>query len=696
MSLAEYLTGFAHFGATAGAVAAASVIVVRRTRPELRGSPRLLALAIAATCALLAVHLAPLALGVLSKGSVVVAAAVALGATLLLPRRSAGATAGRSESWWREEDPGLLALAVLGLLGVTAYVLAYTAGHLTTAVHDIDPMAIHLPGVARWIQSGSVWEINQFVPDQAHGNYPNNGDVLLLTTMLPWDNDFLVRFTIIPFLAVAGLSAYGIGRELGARRSASLLFAAVALATPAVLHPALYQAMPDAMMLAMFGSGAYFLLRHSRTARRGDLVLAGLGLGLAFGTKWYGVTTVAVIAVTWTAARALATRRRKGWLAPLARDLSLLVAAIALSGGFWLIRNLVESGNPVFPVEVVVLGVTLFDAPYDWVRAAAGFTIVDYAFEPHIWRRYYFNAFERTLGLPTVLVLLGAAAAVVQAVRARPFAWTPAAARIAAGAAAVVLIGVAYVVTPYSALGAEGIPSQVDANTRYMTPALPLAAGLAALALSRLRPQVARVVALAALVAILHGLARTGRLPVVDAAAALAGLALPGALLAWLARGGGERRLLRAGGRGAVLLGAAALLIAAAACGRAIEQGFADGRYADEDAVIDWINEEAPAGHRIGIVGGWTLSGIAPSYPAFGPRFENRVAYVGPFIDGMLRNYGNRASFLRGLRRGRYELLVVGRGFLRALPEVPHERWVRSVGWREVARSDRQTLYRAP
>ena len=32
-------------------------------------------------------------------------------------------------------------------------------------------------------------------------------------------------------------------------------------------------------------------------------------------------------------------------------------------------RNWVESGNPVFPVKLEVAGVTIFDAPYDRVRA---------------------------------------------------------------------------------------------------------------------------------------------------------------------------------------------------------------------------------------------------------------------------------------------------------------------------------------
>ena len=95
---------------------------------------------------------------------------------------------------------------------------------------------------------------------------------------------------------------------------------------------------------------------------------AGLGLGLAFGTKWYAVPAVAVVVVVWGRHGCW----RDGPPAAPRRDGRGLVGIVGCVGGFWLLRNLVESGNPFFPVKVSPFGVTLFDAPPDIERSSTG------------------------------------------------------------------------------------------------------------------------------------------------------------------------------------------------------------------------------------------------------------------------------------------------------------------------------------
>ena len=68
----------------------------------------------------------------------------------------------------------------------------------------------------RWIQEGSLWPVDDFIPDRAPGNYPQTGDVFVLAVMLPFDGDFLVRLVPYPFLALLGVSVYAGARELAA------------------------------------------------------------------------------------------------------------------------------------------------------------------------------------------------------------------------------------------------------------------------------------------------------------------------------------------------------------------------------------------------------------------------------------------------------------------------------------------------
>ena len=129
-------------------------------------------------------------------------------------------------------------------------------------------------------------------------------------------------------------------------------------------------------------------------------MLAGVGLGLALGTKWYGVSAFAVVLAS-------------GWprAGRLDRELLVLCGVVLLAGGFWLLRNLVLSANPVFPVKVSVAGMTLFDAPYDVIRAG-GFTLAHYAGDSSVWRTYLWPAFKDSYGFALFVAVAGSLAAV--------------------------------------------------------------------------------------------------------------------------------------------------------------------------------------------------------------------------------------------------------------------------------------------
>jgi hypothetical protein len=118
--------------------------------------------------------------------------------------------------------------------------------------------------------------------------------------------------------------------------------------------------------------------------------------------------------------------------------------------------------------------------------------------------------------------------------------------------------------------------------------------------------------------------------------------------------------------------------------------------YAGYDPVFAYI-DQAPAGTRIGLAGLWSLQGVSPAFPAYGPRMRNKVRYVGQFVRGTLHEYGDRGKFQSALRRGRYDLLIIGTGFARELPpsKVRDIRWARSLGYRWAAGSSRLVLLRA-
>lgn len=679
MALGEYLIGFAFFAGTFGGVGFATWRLTRAHLRHLRGSALATGAGVVATAILVGVHLAPGLFGLLSREVVLVLSLAVATASLrarpaaLEPREQAQAEAqAEPDRFWSWP----VALAGAGALAI--YVLAAVASHASLPPTGIDALTFHIPGLGRWMQSGSYWQVDNFVPQIATGNYPQNGNLVELSVVLPWSSDFLYRLSHVPFLGLFALSIHAISRELGAARPTSLLLASMLTAMPIVFYPAVYSSIPDVVLLATMSAGLLFLLREWRGGRRSELILAGLGLGLAFGTKWYGVTSVGFIAAVWLAAMLIA--RRPG----LGRRTAVLTGLIALAGGFWLLRNLVESGNPIFPVRLS-LGPVVFDAPPD-PRGDAISSIADYAGDVGIWREYILPAFARSFGAAAVLLGLSSVVAVGLGLRRTPGirgerqwgAWL--------GLAAIGL-AIVYAATPATAPGPPGEPVDVAANTRYLVPALVVAG--AALAWSIPRLHGARPWVEVALLVCLADALRRGTWPAATtvAAAAATVVVVAAAVRFGLPTWEALRRAPRLAG-GALAVG----VLGVAAVGYTIEHRFRNEGYGGLPTV-DRLLAEAPEGHQIGLAGVYGIEILSPVRAAFGPEFGNEVSYVGSQVEGEIRQFESRDPFVEAVDERAYDFLLIGRGDETVAPTVPEERWARAAGFDEIDRDERLTLF---
>lgn len=689
MSGADYLVGLCFFLPTVGGVLVATGVLLHRRCRDLRGSARFVSFGLLASAVLIVVHLVPGALGLLTRTAVLLTTALALAAALAVP---AAAPPGVSRSVARRDGwgPVSVGLACLGTGLVAGYVASFLAGNVSLASATPDMVHFHLPDVARWIQTQSLWPVHEFIPDRAYGYYPQNGDVVLLAVMLPWENDFLARLTEVPYLALLWGATYALSREVGARATTSALTASALLSMPAVMLIAL-EGLPDTFMLATFAGGLLFLVRHWRQGQPRDLVLAGLGLGLSFGTKWYAVAAVGIVVAVWAAAWLLSRRSVAG----LARAGTGLTGVTVGAGGFWLLRNLVESGNPFFPVKVSAFGVTLFDAPRDIEREAHGFTVAHYLLDGRAWREELLPEYTRFLGLSALVLAAGLAAGAYLAARlSGPHRSGSSQTTILVLTACALLIAIAYVITPYTAGGLEDDPILVAANSRYIVPGL-VAAAAAAAWVARGRQRLRLAIEIAAVVGVIDGLARNIE-PSLRAVAVGTAATVICAAAAWLLRRGESPDVL-AGVRGAPRRSAVAALVLFAllvGLGQLGQERFNDRRYVGLDPSIDWINVNAPTDQRVGLAG----EGVGPViYPAFGPRLENDVEYIGPFVEDMLRPHVGRLDFLRAVRDADYGLVLVqlqdnhrpGLGQRQAA-------WLRSEGFSDVTQSSTDILLKAP
>ena len=346
----------------------------------------------------------------------------------------------------------------------------------------------------------------------------------------------------------------------------------------------------------------------------GALLVAGLAMGLALGTKLTIAGGVAAMAVGVPLIMPPGTRRKATLI---------FLGGVAATAGFWFIRNLIHSGNPL--PWLGELGPIDLPGPDRGLEGRDNFTVSHYLFDPDtsLWSQYFFRPITNLLG-PAWPLFLGLSAAGTVLAIVRPRTQT-----VRMLGAVTVVSAIAYLFTPLTAAGPEGQPLAFGINLRYLVPALAL--GLALLTLEpKLTPERFR---LPLLIGGVLAMGLTSKYS--DSAyiwnepfasipfAALIGLFMIGVPvgIALLAR------------RAKALAIAAAVLAAAlvVAIGWERQDDYLDSRYtrAEDfrfqlDELAAWAKDTT--GLQIGVAG---TSGAYNQYLLYGDELSNRVQFIG-------------------------------------------------------------------
>ncbi len=536
---------------------------------------RCIRLAIAATGVIVGGGLLLGALGWLTPAAFLAYLLVLLAAGVALTRPDSHGTSEADASLFRLHPILLLVPPLL------VFVFCVALAHPPT---EYDSLTYHLFFPARWLQDHRIFIVPTPFGDQAPAYTPADGQLFFLWLMLPFHGDLLARAGEFPFYCLAGLTLYGLARQLGAAPNQSMYAGGFFLLSRPVLEQAL-GAEVDVVFTAAFLAAVYFGLSAMRTGRRSDVVLFGVSIGLCTGTKVLGLTYAPLLL---PALAAKTVRRQALWVLP----------GIVALGLPWYVRNWIVTGTPLYPVGLNIAGFTL--APGAWSRSVQTQNwayITDFSKLPEIVRDGAFGAGLLTVWAPLAFIGLGAL------LRAAQWSW------LGIGAALPLLIGVIYwTVLPYNG----------PAAARFLFPSV----GLAML----LIPAAFRL---------------PGKLPLIVHV-------LCGAAVAWLIALGPERFVgarylpLYAGFVGLAVLyssfsrprifSAALLFVAACAATlllsarRCPETGCSllTATWTDRPRMFagwDWIEQHA---HNVSIA----YSGNNVPYRLLGPHLENRVYYV--------------------------------------------------------------------
>ena len=246
-----------------------------------------------------------------------------------------------------------LSLFVFGLIAVGAL----WRGVFNPVLVDTDGPIYHLPFAVRWLQDGSLSRVWTPFGELAATYFPGNGEIWLCWLLALVGDDRLAKVGQWFFLLPTVAAIYALGRSAGGDRSSSIWAPLCWLASPFVAH---YSIRPnvDFPMTFLLVAGTVFLVRANREteidSRRGPLLLASLSFGAAAGTKSVALlfAFLPFLAVLWLAHRRVKT------------VLQVLAAAL-IGGGYWYLRNWIETGNPLYPYRLSLGGTVLFDGWYD-------------------------------------------------------------------------------------------------------------------------------------------------------------------------------------------------------------------------------------------------------------------------------------------------------------------------------------------
>jgi len=479
--------------------------------------------------------------------------------------------------------PTLIAFGIA--VAATIHFAAGVKTRLSTGMTGFDSTWYHGPFAAGFYQSGDTWGLHFIAPQFLAWFYPANSEVLHAVGMLAFSRDVLSPLLNLGWFIGCLVAAWCIGRPYKVAPW-SMALAAIALSVPALSDQA-GEARNDIVGIFFLLAAVAILLaqrERSSTCRQvgtafalGPTALAGLSAGLAAGTKLNFLLPAAVLVV----GVALIAPRGFRWRAFAAAGLGSLAG-----GGYWYLRNLVHTGNPLPWVKH--LGPIALPAPEQALGGREGHSVLGYLSDGTVWSDWFLPDLHHGLTVLWPLLLVAAAAGLLFSLGRR----SDSALRVA-GAVGLASV-LAWLIAPTSASGPDGLPRGFESGLRYLAPALVL------------------------------GLALLPTVPVVrERLLRFVSFPLSSPLVP--DNGTKDKVSRRAGWRSVAFVGLGVVLLAAV--GYLLQRHYLRDRYANPTFSTPGLN--AAFAWAQGIDDARIATTSTRQYPLFGTDLSNRVSYIG-------------------------------------------------------------------
>ena len=230
---------------------------------------------------------------------------------------------------------------------------------------DFDVKEYHLQGPKEFFQQGQI----TFLPHNVYTSFPFLTEMLTLSAMIGWGDWYwgalAGKALLMLFAPLTALALYAAGRRWFGHQ-AGLWGAVFLLTTPWIYRMSIIAYAEGGLAHFLFATLLAVMLTidhlHDEQTGRRLALLSGFLAGGAMSCKYPGVISVVIplfVAVTVAAWRAAEKERR---LRSVLFVGGLFTLGTFVSVGPWLLKNLIETGNPFYPLLYTIFGGVDWDA----------------------------------------------------------------------------------------------------------------------------------------------------------------------------------------------------------------------------------------------------------------------------------------------------------------------------------------------
>jgi hypothetical protein len=550
---------------------------------------------------------------------------------------------------------------VVALVIAAVAVIHFAAGvktRLSTGMTGFDSTWYHGPFAAGFFQSGDTWSLHFIAPQFLAWFYPANSEIFHAVGMLAFGRDVLSPLLNLGWFVACLVACWCIGRPYRVAPW-SLALGAIALSVPALADQA-GEARNDIV-------GIFFLLAAVAIALNawggvegqaekklgeggggtsvGPYLVVGLAAGLAAGTKLNFLLPAAVLVAGLPAVAPRGTR----WRAFAASALAALAG-----GGYWYLRNLGHTGNPLPWIHH--LGPITLPAPEQALGGREAHSVLGYLTDGTVWSDWFLPGLHQGLWFLWPLLFIGAFVGLLipllGLLRRRaengPI-WSeigPSAGTLGVAGLVGLASALAWLVAPTSASGPEGVPRGFESGLRYLAPALILGLALVPTA-SRIR--------------------------------------------VWLSFVPHTETKLdhtrRAMAPGVLAVGGGLAVLLAVAAGYPVQRHYLESRYKDPTFSAPGLNAAFAAARNLSDASIATTS--TRQYPLYGTDLSNHVHYLGiERPHGGFEAPSTCRQYRRLLNEGNYDYVITTRDRVEPgkPPYPPSAKWTEGAGARIILR----------